>query len=869
EQTLPFSPLKPLDIDQKTGTFWLRFTIGALSEGNKPVEWLLSLGESLPGDPTLYIPEIQPQTGMTQWESQEITDRHIFKMPEASSEPKTCYIRIAGPPGLWFAPMLRSPHNAANNWGSLARPACVLGLFVIMLLCLLRSFSEHGQWRLWTAFFVAGALTAGYLGLPSMENGHITFSHFASALAPGFTLMLLPHVARHLMRSGSYSRLIDAQLILLTLIGATVTLLPLVPGLSWTARFLEIWPLATIFFIPTALWALFLGLPGSQRFMLVCIIPPLFTAVGILGLLSGFPADVLAACPLAGVALSALMLVAAPNPPIPEQKKGKKDPNLILHDDFDDPNLKINIPQTKSEEKNDLELPNLELPKTKTSHELPSIELPTFTDHSPQEKEPEPKTSEENFNNIEDEIVKLVEKNSEDIVEPSSSPLTAQLLASKEEDFDIEVLMRDIYDKVHTNKENSIQAIGWYMPPNLPLFYRGSSYLKTILYELVASSARALTHGFLHFTVQHYPKDSDPGHLLFTVTDTESVPEKHSFTAIKKAWELATILNGTFSLEGTTHGCVLKMSVHLTHLEEEKPLPQPLIIVCSEDSVTRYTIHKMLKNVPARIFDARNLMAAQVLQQGDHAVLIIAHDAIATPDAAPILADIKKAAQNKKVPCTRTLAITKTDKDWQALGMAGFTYALVEPIDADVLTSTALKVIQEYQDEYQALSAQEAEKNLPNFFGEQAVPNKLGSLLGMGENIAGFIQKEKAEYAQFESQNAQTLHKSQTNKTTIANNLNSTSLPEPHASISKNNHFETSQNKEEAVPEPTKLNDGNKPVHHELPELEIQPNEHLTENIAYNDDWVDDWVGEPIPVIKNCSKKDPSEIEVDENSEQM
>ena len=136
EKSLQFQPLRPLDLELNSGAFWLRFTIGPLAEGGKPVEWLLSLGESLPGDPQLYVPDIQAATGMQQWQVKQVTDRHILTLPEASNEPRTCYIRMAGPPGLWFAPMLRSPHNAANNWGALAHPAAVLGLFVIMLLCL-------------------------------------------------------------------------------------------------------------------------------------------------------------------------------------------------------------------------------------------------------------------------------------------------------------------------------------------------------------------------------------------------------------------------------------------------------------------------------------------------------------------------------------------------------------------------------------------------------------------------------------------------------------------------------------------------------------------------------------------------------------
>ncbi|MBO4335948.1 MAG: response regulator, partial [Desulfovibrio sp.] len=365
EKSLTFQPVRSLDFAPETGTFWLRFTIGPLAEGAKPMEWLLSLGESLPGDPKLYIPEIQPQTGMQQWRIVHVTDRHILNLPEAGNEAKTCFIRLDGPPGLWFAPMLRSPHNAANNWGALARPAAVLVLAILVLLSLLRCFSEKGQWRLWTVLFVGCALAAGYMGLPTLEKGHIGFGQFARVLAPGLALMLLPHVARHMMRTQHFSRLIDAQLIVLTLVGACVTLVPLVPGFSWTARFLELWPLVTIFYIPTALWALFLGIPTALHFLIICLLPPLFTAAGLLGLLSGLSADILAAFPLFGIACSALLLVASHSPEQDSKKENKGNETIMLKDQLDDPNLRIiAFDQPKAT------VENQEKPKTAEKHSI-------------------------------------------------------------------------------------------------------------------------------------------------------------------------------------------------------------------------------------------------------------------------------------------------------------------------------------------------------------------------------------------------------------------------------------------------------------------------------------------------------------------
>ena len=131
---------------------------------------------------------------MLEW--QENDRSRVQLLPEAGLEAQTCYIRLDGLPGFWFSPTLRTPQDATTNWGGLAHTGATLALGVVMLLCLLRGFTEKGQWRIWTSLYVAVALAQSILGMPVIADGRIPMNEAAAALAPGVALMLLPHVAR-------------------------------------------------------------------------------------------------------------------------------------------------------------------------------------------------------------------------------------------------------------------------------------------------------------------------------------------------------------------------------------------------------------------------------------------------------------------------------------------------------------------------------------------------------------------------------------------------------------------------------------------------------------------------------------------------
>ncbi|MDE5878649.1 MAG: response regulator, partial [Desulfovibrio sp.] len=350
-----YAPLALEKLPRAEGVMWLRFTLAPLAPGERPATLLLDMGESIPGTPMLYEPERNDLSGALEWRESSPAQRNVLLLPEAGAEPVTCYIRLDGLPGLWFSPMVRTPADAATNWGSLARTGAILALGVVMLLCLLRGLSENGQWRVWTALYVAVALAQALLGMPEGGVHRPGLGQAAATLAPGIALMLLPHVGRHLMRTRERARGLDIQLLLLSLPGAVLALLPLVPGWAWLDRWLDLWPAATLLFVPTALGAWLMGLGGARRFLLGCLLPPLFVAAGVLGLDFGIPPNLLASAPLWGVALSALLIAATGAPAdmaaetaAPRKRAGKAEAQgpdeggiIDLDHPLDDPNLRL------------------------------------------------------------------------------------------------------------------------------------------------------------------------------------------------------------------------------------------------------------------------------------------------------------------------------------------------------------------------------------------------------------------------------------------------------------------------------------------------------------------------------------------------
>lgn len=710
-----FQPLVLEKLPRVEGIVWMRFVLSPLEADEKAGTFLLDMGQSVPGAPILYAPQRNELSGALEWRENIPAQRNILLLPEAGAEPLTCYIRMDGLPGIWFSPMIRTPQNAASNWSSLARTGAILALGVVLLLCLLRGLSENGQWRFWTALYVLAALAQALAGMPTV-SGHVSLAILGAVLTPGIALMLLPHVGRHLLCAPLVSRSIDIQLLLLSLPGAALAILPLLPGFAWLDRWLDLWPAGTILFVPTALGAWIMGLPGARRFLLGCILPPLFVGMAVLGLDFGVPPNVLASLPLWGVAFSALLIAAtrAPLAVASQERENNPAPTIPLANPLDDPNLRLVSPDAAGN--HGPADPEPEYPGD--AIQVDSLTEATQTGLTGGETDARIARERDMRSALADLLRESAElqgyalpsaaRQHMDKLNAASQYLGELIRSAGETDetppgsdevFNLQQVLRSAHDAVAENAAQTGVSIAWHMPPHLNQSFRGDARrLKNVLALLLASAARASNHGAVRVSARRMPESPDPGHILFTIADNGSgfPPAGRSSLAVVNAWELAGANDGFLGIESGKHGATVTFSARFTPVEKEETPEastlEPHIILASDDPARRDEIEKILHSLPCRVTVAANANEVLVQASLDPAALLIAHGGLATPAASGMTREFATLAAEAGFDHVNILAITPDDSQWHLLKPGGFTHAMIDCGDPETLRHTVAEL---------------------------------------------------------------------------------------------------------------------------------------------------------------------------------
>ena len=785
-----FQPLNMKTLPRAVGIMWLRFTLAPLPQSAKAGTMLLDMGASVPDGPVLYEPHVNPLTDSVEWREIVPTQRDVLLLPEATSEPLTCYIRLDGVPGLWFEPMLRTPQDAANNWGSLAGTAAILAMGVVMLLCLLRGLSEKGQWRVWTALYVAAALAQAVMGMPGYGSGHITMLEAAAVISPGVALMLLPHVGRHLLRTKQRSRLLDAQFVLLSLPGAALALLPLMPGFSWIIRYLALWPVCTLIFVPSAIGGAVMGLGGARRFLLGCLLPPAFVVAGVLGVDSGYAANLMASAPLWGTALSALIIAGtgaprdmAQNSADDKKQKGKKkgkslpgleglggpgmsdmagrgigdaDAALMMEDGainldqpLDDPNLRL-LPPSPTASNGNAWKRGAEAPLGTASQSTLSWGGDNSPEGAPAQTSAANRATPSAFTGADpclwenalraplDRLMRegaalnncslppAVRQYAENMLEAATDlahavdnpgkSLDHSAIGEPRSAFNLQHMVREAHDAVSTTAENAGIGLAWYMPPLLGHMYEGQAQtLRETLCLLLESAVRATTRGAVHLSVRRVPESADPGHLLFTVTDTGAgiPPRSRSTLALTRAWELAGSNNCYLNVECGPHGTTISFTLRLKPLEHEAAAPEPReahVTIVADRAVERQDLAHLTAAQGLQSTEARTMREALELNKEAPALLLVVHSPMDGPAETDALDRFRNQALDAGLPFFKALAITADDSRWDALAESGYTHALLEPVDRAAFAVTLREVFEEAGFSLPSLNAQDVQQ---------------------------------------------------------------------------------------------------------------------------------------------------------------
>ena len=743
-----FQPLHPRTLPRSSGVTWLRLEIPAA--GTERTESLmLDLGQGVPAGAVLYTPDIDPLSRQTTWQESQANWRNLLPLPLPAETPQVCFIRLDGQPPLWFAPTLRSLDNLAGAPESLLGPGVMLALAVVMLLALLRGITERGQWRFWTALYVGAALTHAVLGGPDLGAGNITPADAVSAMAPGLALMFLAHLARHLMQTASHSRLLDIQYLLLSLPGAVLALLPLWPDFSWLGRFLPLWPMLALIFVPTTLGAWLMGVPGARRFLLGCLVAALGAGLAVLDLGTLLPPFVQGTLPLWGTALSALIIAgmsapgreagtsAEPADPLapgrPARNQTITDPNLRLLDtDGNTLPLMTGLSQPAPAPAT-VEAESASATAIRRLEQALAAPLREIVEQNRQLEQcalpHDVRSRVENMGRRARQALSLLHDPAGDAPAPAA-PAPADTARAEKRVFDLRKTLRQAHDTCRPLAEKSGIALGWHVPADLEQLYEGpAGELEDVLRLLLEDALRATKGGKIHFAVRRVPDSKHPGHLLFQVRDTGTglPPEQRSASLLARIWELSSSHGGFLGVESGPRGTsvIFTLQLHLPDASDGEDLPT--VLVCAPDAATRHELGAMLRDLPCTCHETGTLahgLAAGARKGRTPAAVLLVCGPEASVDAAPLLRRYHSLAE--RTGSFGAVALTPDQSQWDALAHAGFSHALTLPVSEDALRETVLEILGSH-DDVADLGAplpetRQTDAPLPDLFGPAAAP---------------------------------------------------------------------------------------------------------------------------------------------------
>ena len=743
-----FQPLHPRTLPRSSGVTWLRLEIPAA--GTERTESLmLDLGQGVPAGAVLYTPDIDPLSRQTTWQESQANWRNLLPLPLPAETPQVCFIRLDGQPPLWFAPTLRSLDNLAGAPESLLGPGVMLALAVVMLLALLRGITERGQWRFWTALYVGAALTHAVLGGPDLGAGNITPADAVSAMAPGLALMFLAHLARHLMQTASHSRLLDIQYLLLSLPGAVLALLPLWPDFSWLGRFLPLWPMLALIFVPTTLGAWLMGVPGARRFLLGCLVAALGAGLAVLDLGTLLPPFVQGTLPLWGTALSALIIAgmsapgreagtsAEPADPLapgrPARNQTITDPNLRLLDtDGNTLPLMTGLSQPAPAPAT-VEAESASATAIRRLEQALAAPLREIVEQNRQLEQcalpHDVRSRVENMGRRARQALNLLHDPAGDAAAPAA-PAPADTARAEKRVFDLRKTLRQAHDTCRPLAEKSGIALGWHVPADLEQLYEGpAGELEDVLRLLLEDALRATKGGKIHFAVRRVPDSKHPGHLLFQVRDTGTglPPEQRSASLLARIWELSSSHGGFLGVESGPRGTsvIFTLQLHLPEASDGEDLPT--VLVCAPDAATRHELGAMLRDLPCTCHETGTLahgLATGARKGRTPAAVLLVCGPEASVDAAPLLRRYHSLAE--RTGPFGAVALTPDQSQWDALAHAGFSHALTLPVSEDALRETVLEILGSH-DDVADLGAplpetRQTDAPLPDLFGPAAAP---------------------------------------------------------------------------------------------------------------------------------------------------
>ena len=664
---------EPYDIgllSSRTGTLWLHLDLADVKDSAPHTLWL-DLGTQLPSGVQVWI-----SSDGRSWQSAQTESVGLYGLLAAGRQGEVL-VRMDGLPGLWFSPALCSPRAVLSSPDRLAHLLSVSALALLGVLCLLLSVTERGEGRFWTGVLAFAAMVQIAWGVPSTPAGSMGTGSFPGMFAAGVALFMLPHVGRVLMRTRLSSPPVDVLFLLFALPGACAAIVPLLPGMAWTARLLSLWPLAGFLCLVPALVLALRGVQGAVPFTFACLSLGGGAAVSLWGVLHGLDGAWWGLAVQAGPALALLFLAsAAPHRETEpqEQEVSVRRPVELRVNTYKDNSLAALRRALRGivEELFD-EACRLDLALTRAGLDRDKVDIMTHADG----------------------MVAAARRLSESALD---LPSGATLPESSHQVFELRQVIRQAFASVFDEAEKKGLGLAWYVSPQLGSMFKGdASRLTALLSLLLADSIRASSRGAVSLHVRRSAASTHPGHLQFTVSDNgEGLPPRGRQSMLPaRAWELAAAHGGDLFIDSTPQGMELTFSMECTAMEadgvtEKSVSPEAgavlprseaaLILLASPDGLSRQMYAHYLEGMDCRVWEARDAEEAASLYAVSPASLVIFDGALGEDDMVQGLAAIRMFEGEQALAAAPFLLLARDDTQAERMAKAGCDEALLLPV---------------------------------------------------------------------------------------------------------------------------------------------------------------------------------------------
>ncbi len=669
-----FTPYHVGPLSRETGTLWLHLDLADVRDEAPHTLWL-DLGTQAPSGVSVWL-----SSDGRNWNGARAETTGVYELTSAGRRGQVL-IRMDGLPGLWFRPALCSLPVVMHSPERLAHVVSLASLGLLGALCLLLSLTERGEGRFWTAVLAFAALVQGLWGIPSASAGTMGATSFAGMFAAGVALFMMPHAGRVLMRTRLASPFVDVLYLVFALPGACAAIVPLLPGMAWTARLLSLWPLAALlYFVPALLLAL-RGVQGGVPFLFSCLFMGGGAAVSLWGVAHGLESPWWGVSVLAGQVIGLLFLSSAA--PHKEALAGASSSELDI--------AERRLPEVRANTYRDNSLAALRRAFRGTVEELfdEACRLDQALTRAGVDRE------KVDIMTHADGMVAAARRLSESALD---LPAAAMLPEASMQVFELRQVIRKAFASVADEAEKKGLGLAWYVAPQLGQKFRGdAARLTALLSLLLADSVRAASRGAVSLHVRRSGASTHPGHLQFTVSDNgEGLPPRgRQSMLISRAWELAAAHGGDLFIDSTPQGMELTFSMECAAMEAdgvteksvpsaegaEAPRPEaPLVILASPDGLSRQMYAHYLEDMGFCLWEARDAEEAASLYASAPAALVVFDGNLGEEDMVQALAAIRMFEGEQALSAAPFLLLARDDMQAERIAKAGCDEALILPV---------------------------------------------------------------------------------------------------------------------------------------------------------------------------------------------